>query len=352
MAFPVPHPQSMVALPRKRMSAKKKVAITGGAGYVGSALVPFLAGHGYDVKVVDLFLYGEQVLDGVRCTRVKGDIRDEALLAREFKGMDAVIHLACVSNDPSFELDPTLGKSINFDAFPGILRACRDNGVPRFIYASSSSVYGVKTDPQVREDAVCEPLTDYSKFKLLCEDLLKESDYKGDWVIARPSTVCGYAPRMRFDLVVNILTINALVRQAITVFGGSQLRPNINIQDMIEAYLLLLEAPKEKIHRQTFNIGYENYSVSKLAEIIKAAVGDPRVTITASPSNDLRSYHVNSDKILKALGYAPKHTIEEAVQSIVQAWRDGKVQDPLTNPLYHNIKRMQQVKLSEGTVAI
>jgi nucleoside-diphosphate-sugar epimerase len=328
----------------------RKVAITGGAGYVGSALVPYLESCGYDVTVVDLFLYGEPVLDGVACRKVRGDIRDEGLLRREFKGMDAVIHLACVSNDPSFELDPTLGKSINYDAFPGIVRACRDNGVGRFIYASSSSVYGVREEPQVREDSPCTPLTDYSKFKLLCEDLLRESDYRGDWVIARPSTVCGFAPRMRFDLVVNILTINALVRQAITVFGGSQLRPNINIKDMVEAYRVLLEAPREKIHRQTFNIGYENYSVSKLAEIIKAAVGDPKVTITASPSNDLRSYHVNSDLILKTLGYAPRHTLEDAVQSIVQAYRRGVFKDPLTNPLYHNIRLMQSVKLSEGAV--
>jgi len=328
----------------------KKVAVTGGGGYVGSSLVPYLARHGYDVKVIDLFLYGEAVLDGVPCTRVKGDIRDEALLRREFVGMDAVIHLACVSNDPSFELDPALGKAINYDAFPGILRSCQHNRVSRFIYASSSSVYGVREEPQVREDSPCTPLTDYSKFKLMCEDLLKESEYSGDWVIARPSTVCGYARRMRFDLVVNILTINALVRQAITVFGGSQLRPNINIEDMVEGYRVLLEAPREKIHRQTFNIGYENYSVSKLAEIIKQAVGDPKVTITASPSNDLRSYHVNSDRILNVLGYAPKHTIEEAVQSIVQAYREGRFKDPLTNPLYHNIKLMQQAKLREGSL--
>jgi nucleoside-diphosphate-sugar epimerase len=328
----------------------KRVAITGGAGYVGSALVPYLADRGYEVKVVDLFLYGEGVLDGVRCSKVRGDIRDEALLRKEFHSMDAVIHLACVSNDPSFELDPALGKTINYDAFPGILRACRDNGVARFIYASSSSVYGVRDEPQVREDSPCTPLTDYSKFKLLCEDLLRESDYPGEWVIARPSTVCGYAPRMRFDLVVNILTINALVRQAITVFGGTQLRPNINIEDMVEAYRVLLEAPREKIQGRTFNIGYENCSVSRLAEIVKSAVGDPKVTITASPSNDLRSYHVNSDLVLKTLGYAPKHTIEDAVRSIVRAYREGRFKDPLSNPLYHNIKLMQQVKMSEGSV--
>jgi nucleoside-diphosphate-sugar epimerase len=328
----------------------KRIAVTGGAGYVGSALVPHLVSHGYEVVVLDLFLYGEHVLDGVRCAKVRGDIRDEGLLRKTFRGMDAVIHLACVSNDPSFELDPALGKTINFDAFPGILRACQDNGVGRFIYASSSSVYGVREESQVREDSPCTPLTDYSRFKLRCEELLKESDYKGDWVIARPSTVCGYAPRMRFDLVVNILTINALVRQAITVFGGTQLRPNINIKDMIEAYRVLLEAPREKIHHQTFNIGYENYSVSRLAEIIKQAVGNPQVTITAQPSNDLRSYHINSDMIHQALGYAPRHTIEEAVESIVRAYREGRFESPLTNPVYHNIKLMQSVKLSEGAV--
>jgi nucleoside-diphosphate-sugar epimerase len=327
-----------------------RVAITGGAGYVGSALVPHLVGRGYEVKVIDLFLYGEKALDGVPCSKVRGDIRDEALLRREFRGMDAVIHLACVSNDPSFELDPALGKAVNYDAFPGILRACRDNGVSRFIYASSSSVYGVREEPEVREDAPCAPLTDYSKYKLLCEDLLKESADGADWVIARPSTVCGTAPRMRFDVVVNLLTIHALVRQAITVFGGTQLRPNIPIEDMAEAYRVLLEAPREKIHRRIFNVGGQNCSVARLAEIVKNTVGDPRVTIAAQPSDDLRSYHVNSDLIRKTLGFAPRRTIEEAVRSIVQAYREGRFEDPLTNPLYHNVRLMRSIQQSEGAV--
>ena len=326
----------------------KKVAITGGGGYVGSALVPHLAGRGWDVKVIDLFLYGEPVLDGVRCSRIRGDIRDEGLLRREFRGMDAVIHLACVSNDPSFELDPILGRSINYDAFPGLLRACRDEGVARLIYASSSSVYGVREEPEVREDTPCTPLTDYSRFKLLCESLLRESDFRGEWVIVRPSTVCGHATRMRFDLVVNILTINALLRQAITVFGGTQLRPNINIEDMVEAYQVLLEAPGGKIQGRTFNVGYENYSVSRLAELVKSAVGDPKVTISVSPSNDLRSYHVNSNLIRETLGFAPRHSLEEAVQSIVRAHREGRYQDPLSNPLYHNIRRMQESAAGAG----
>jgi nucleoside-diphosphate-sugar epimerase len=328
------------------------VAVTGGAGYVGSALVPRLAALGYKVKVLDLFLYGDPIGDVKGVTKSKGDLRDEAWLTRELKGQDAVIHLACVSNDPSFELDPDLGKSINYDAFFGLLRASQAGGAKRFIYASSSSVYGIREEPDVREDSPCQPLTDYSKFKLLCEQVLQEKGVGGgEWVIARPSTVCGYAPRMRLDLVVNILTINALVKKAITVFGGAQLRPNIHVDDMVDAYCLLLEAPGAKLHQQTFNIGYENYPVSVLAEKVKAALGDPAVTITAKPTNDLRSYHVNSARIQQVLGFSAKRTIEDAVRGIADAYRAGRFQDPLNNPLYHNIKLMQNVNLGKTGVA-
>jgi len=323
-----------------------KVAITGGAGYVGSALVPALAAAGHEVKVVDLFLYGDRPLEGVRATKVKGDIRDEAMLRREFRGMDAVIHLACISNDPSFELDPALGKSINYDAFPGILRAVRENNVRRFIYASSSSVYGVREEPNVREDTPCEPLTDYSKFKLLCEDILRKEGTGAEWVILRPSTVCGYAPRMRLDLVVNILTINGLARKEIVVFGGKQLRPNIHVNDMVDCYKLLLDAPAPKIDRQVFNAGYDNFPVSELAEKVRAAIGDASIKITVKPTDDLRSYHVNSDRIRQALGFSARHSIEEAVRDIAGAYREGRLPNALTDPLYYNIKLMQSVRLS------
>ncbi len=334
----------------------KKIAITGGAGYVGSALVPALLKAGHEVAVLDLFLYGEEVFGLFNkhsaLRRIKRDIRDEQGLMGDLKGIDAVIHLACISNDPSFELDPRLGKSINYDAFPGLLRAVRANGVKRFLYASSSSVYGVKQQPDVREEDHCEPLTDYSKYKLLCEQLMKSDGFGSccEWVILRPATVCGYAPRLRLDLTVNVLTIHALVNQQITVFGGGQLRPNLNIKDMVRAYQLLLEAPGDVIHAQTFNVGYQNRSVAEIAKLVHRQVGNPKVTVVIKPTDDLRSYHINSDRIQKALGFTARFTIEDAVESLCAAYRAGWIPEPMTDPRYYNIKTMSSLKLEEQFV--
>lgn len=332
---------------RKRF---QKVAITGGAGYVGSALVPYLLQQGYEIKVIDLFLFGEDVFHPIpkkkNLTIVKGDIRDTPLLLKELEGMDALIHLACISNDPSFELNPSLGKEINYDAFLGLLHAASKNKVQRLIYASSSSVYGVKKESDVREESPCEPLTDYSRYKVLCEEVLnREGVGGGDYVILRPATVCGFAPRLRLDLTVNILTIHALVNKKIIIFGGEQLRPNINIKDMVEVYKLLLEAPREKIDKKTFNVGFQNCSVKDLALRVKAELQDPEVTIEFEPTNDQRSYHINSDKICKELGFKPRYTIEEAIQTLSDAYRGNGIEDPLENPKYYNIKMMQKLRL-------
>jgi len=331
----------------------RKVAVIGGGGYVGSALVPHLLTAGYEVKVIDLFLFGQNVFEGVRehtrLSCVRADVRNETVLRQELQGMEAVIHLACVSNDPSFELDPALGKSINYDAMPGLFRAARACRIRRFIYASSSSVYGVREEPDVREDSPCSPLTDYSKYKLLCEEEMAKEDWgEGDYVIVRPATVCGYAPRLRLDLTVNILTIQALVRKEVTVFGGSQRRPNINIKDMIEVYRILLEAPREKIHRQVFNSGYTNLSVRAIAELVCRQLGDPSIKILLQPTNDLRSYHVNSDKINRVLGFQARHSVEDAVQGLADAYRAGRIPDPMTRPIYYNIKVMQGVDLKNA----
>jgi len=326
---------------------KHQIFVTGGAGYVGAVLVPQLLEAGHMVTVLDLLIYGEDVLEAHPNLRVlKGDIRDVDLLKRELNGHDTVIHLACISNDPSFEMNPLLGKSINLDAFRPLVEASKIGGVTRFIYASSSSVYGVKEEQNVHENMSLEPLTDYSKFKADCEKIL--SEYQDDdftTVTIRPATVCGYSPRQRLDVVVNILTNLAFHNRKITVFGGSQLRPNIHIQDMVNVYLMLLDAPTEKIAGQIFNAGYENHSVLELAKMVQSVVGDD-VVLVSTPTDDNRSYHVSSEKIRDILGFEAKHTIRDAAAGLVAAFKAGKLPDSLTDERYFNIKRMQSINLS------
>jgi len=324
------------------------VLVTGGAGYVGAVLVPKLIAAGYKVTVLDLFMYGEDVLKssrGPNLREVKGDIRDIEAVKQSLQGCDAVIHLACISNDPSFELNPDLGRSINLDAFVPLVRAAKDVKAKRFIYASSSSVYGIKDGVEVTEDLSLEPLTDYSKFKAECEVLLEQERAPGfTTVTIRPATVCGYSPRQRLDVVVNILTNLAVHKGEITVLGGSQLRPNIHIQDMTDAYLLLLQAPDKVVDGKIYNAGYENHSVSQLADMVKRNVGD-HVTIKTQNTNDLRSYHVSSKKIKDELGFEAQYSIEQASKDVRDAIKDGRLTDSLNNPSYFNIKMMQKVNL-------
>jgi nucleoside-diphosphate-sugar epimerase len=329
----------------------KTILVTGGGGYVGSALVPALLSSGYYVKVVDVFWYGKDVFADANShphlERIDLDIRDSARLKEALKDVDAVIHLACISNDPSFELDPSLGKSINYDAFGGLVQGSIDQGVRRFIYASSSSIYGVKETPDVREDAEPQPLTDYSRFKLDCErDLLAHAATKGmERVIVRPATVCGYAPRLRLDLSVNILTINALVNHKIKIFGGKQLRPNLHIKDMVRAYFAFLDAPAQKVDREAFNVGFQNRSIEDIAKMVLNVLNDPSIELEYTPSNDNRSYHVNSEKIKRVLGFETQYTIEDAIRDIADAYKKGWIKDPFSNTMYSNIKRMQELKV-------
>jgi nucleoside-diphosphate-sugar epimerase len=326
------------------------VLVTGGAGYVGSLLVPILIENGYKVRVLDLFLYGDHVLDNVKTHPnleiFKGDIRDRSLLEKAVRGSDAVIHLACISNDPSFDLDPQLGKSINYDAFLDLVKVSKDNGVHRFIYASSSSVYGVKDVPDVTEELKLEPLTDYSKYKAMCEDvLLKERVLGFTTLILRPATVCGYSPRLRLDLTVNILTNHAVNNNKITVLGGQQMRPNIHIADMCDLYVRSLQYPDEAIDGKIFNAGYENHKVAEIAEIVRNVVG-PQVEIITSPSNDNRSYHISSEKIRRELGFSATHTVTDAVNDLLDAFKMGRIPNSMTDDRYYNIKMMQRVKFS------
>ena len=327
------------------------VFIPGGAGYVGSLLVPALLDAGYAVTVYDLFLYGEDVFDTIKdhpkLTLEKGDIRDLKHMEKALNDCDFVIHLACISNDPSFELNPNLGKSINLDPFEPFVQIAKKKGVKRFIYASSSSVYGVKEVPNVTEDMELTPLTDYSKFKAKCEKILfKYQSEDFTCCVLRPATVCGYAPRQRLDVVVNILTNLAYNTGKIKVMGGKQLRPNIDIRDMVRSYLYVLKAPAEKIQGETFNVGYHNHSVKDLGEIVKSIVSKKKaVELEIIPTNDNRSYHVSSQKIADTLGFTAEYTIEDSVKGLMNAFSEGKIPNSLNDKRYFNIKTMKAVNL-------
>ena len=328
------------------------VFVTGGAGYCGSLLVPRLLEQGYKVTVYDTMFFGDDFLpkNDRNLRIVKGDIRDTAHLAAATAGHDAFVSLACISNDASFELDEKLSTSVNMDAFEPMVIAAKKAGIKRFIYASSSSVYGVSDKPDVTEDDPLVPLTLYNKYKGLCEPLLKKhADETFTGVIFRPATVCGYAPRMRLDLSVNILTNHAINAGKITVFGGSQLRPNLHVQDYCDAVHLFLTAPTEKIQKETFNVGYQNLSIMDIAKMVQRIVSkefpeNGEVAIVTTPTDDLRSYHINSDKIKRALGYVPKHTIEDAVRDLCAAFRDGRIPNSMDDDRYFNVRRLKRLQ--------
>lgn len=324
----------------------KKILITGGAGYVGSKLVPKLLSIGYEVIVLDLMIYGENVLDqNKNLTVIKGDIRDLKILNEALSQVDIVIHLACISNDPSFELNPSLGKSINLDAFEPLVKLSKENLVKRFIYASSSSVYGIKKEKNVTEDMSLEPLTDYSKFKGDCEKIL--SKYTSEDFITttiRPSTVCGYARRQRLDLVVNILTNHAYHNREIKVFGGDQLRPNVHIDDMVESYLAVINSDANLVNGEIFNVGFKNQTVNELASNVKEVIGED-VKIIQTESNDNRSYHVSSEKIKNLIGFETKKTVKDAVLDLKNVFEKKLLINTFEDEMFFNIKRMNNIKL-------
>ena len=322
------------------------IFITGGAGYVGSCLSDYLVEKNYNVTVYDLFLYGENVFDHKKDLRlIKGDIRDTSLLRKSIKNQDIVIHLACISNDPSFELNPNLGKSINLDSFEPLVKISKKENIKRFIYASSSSVYGIKDIKNVHEEISLEPITDYSKFKAKCEKILNNyNDKNFSGVTIRPATVCGYSKRQRLDVIVNILTNVGFHKKEISVFGGDQLRPNIHIKDMVRAYEKLIQADDKLVNGQIFNAGWENRSVYEIAQTVKKELGED-ISLVVTPTNDNRSYHISSGKIKKILNFQTKFTISDAVKDLKKAFESNLLNDPLNNSDYFNIKKMQSVNL-------
>jgi len=337
------------------MNKLKTILVTGGAGYVGAVLVSKLLDKGYYVKVLDLYIYGEDVLNSVKdnpnLEQIKSDIRDKDLLKKVLRDCDAVVHLACISNDPTFELNPDLSRSINYDAFEPLVQISRESGVKRFIYASTCSVYGISDAENVTEDHPLVPITDYNKYKGLCEPiLLKYQSPNFTTVVIRPATVCGYSPRQRFDLTVNILTNHAYNTNRITVFGGKQTRPNIHIEDITDLYCMLLELPDKQIAGKIYNAGYQNRCIADIAEIIRDVINNEfpenkNAKIATVPSDDPRSYRISSEKIKKELNFIPQYTIEDAVHDLINAFQAGKLPDSMDDIRYYNIKTMKTINL-------
>ena len=327
-----------------------RILIIGGGGYVGSMLVQKLVEQKIDVLVLDLFIYGNpkrvfsNFYESRYLTVIKGDLRDRDLMENLISKTDHVIHLACISNDPSFELNPNLGKSINYDSFYPLIKICKKK-IDKFIFASSSSVYGIKDNKEVTEELSLEPLTDYSKYKALCENILiNESGNNFCSTILRPATVCGYSYRTRLDVIVNILTNNGFNKRKIIINGGEQKRPNIHIKDMVNAYIEIINQPNEVVRDEIFNVGFENYTLDEIGTLVKKKLGND-IIIEHQETNDKRSYHISSKKITQNLDFKPKFSIEIAIEDLKKAFEKKLILDSFNDPRYFNIKMMQKIEL-------
>jgi nucleoside-diphosphate-sugar epimerase len=320
-----------------------RVLVTGGAGYVGSLLVPHLLGKGYEVTVLDRFLFRDDVfleylaLPGL-CV-VTGDICDIDVVRCAMAGADAVIHMACIANDPTLDLAPELGRQINRDAFVPLVRAAREAGVRRFIYASSSSVYGVK-DTLATEDMPLAAITDYSRYKADCEVALMEERAPGFATVSlRPATLCGWAPRLRLDTVPNLFVAQAVCNKEITLFGGEQMRAMLDVRDMVRCYQLMLELPERKIDGKVWNVVKENSTMADMVKMVAECVGGQPKIIT-TPTDDRRSYAISGDRIQRDIGWVPRYSIKAAIATLIGAILEGRVPDAMTSDVYYNVRRI------------
>lgn len=341
-----------MSTPSLSPSQPQHILVTGGFGYVGSRLTPHLLQLGHRVRVLDLNLYtqaGHQALERdpafpqwrSRFELIQGDLRDPAVVRRAVTGVDAIIHLAAISNDPTGEIDEVLTRQINFDAVGMLLALARSAGVQRFINASSSSVFGIKDVPNVTEELEPEPITYYSKYKMLSEWLVRAAASPDFCAVnIRPATICGYSPRQRFDLTVNKLTADALRKRVITVHGGEQRRPNVGMTDVVNLYAQLLNAPAHLINGQAFNFGFENLKVIEIARVIQAELADLNVEIKVTDTLDKRDYHISSKKILETLGYQPVSSIRQEVAHLRRVLEAGEFPD-IDAAEHYNMKFMQ-----------
>jgi nucleoside-diphosphate-sugar epimerase len=310
--------------------------VTGACGYKGTVLTPKLLAAGHEVIAFDIMWFGNHLAPHPKLRVVEGDVRDIGSVPLD--GVDAIIHLSSVANDPCSDLDPKLTWEISCLATMQLADKAARVGIPHFIYASSGSVYGLKDEPQVTEDLELVPLSEYNKTKMVGERVLLSYADRMAVQIVRPATVCGLSPRMRLDVAVNLLTMQALVKGEITVLGGDQTRPNIHIDDITDLYLFLLDRPQVT---GVFNAGFENLSILEIANLVAGVSG---AKIVVKPSNDPRSYRVNSDKIL-ATGFRPKKSVKMAIDEIGEAFRAGRLKD---EDRFYNLKWMQQTLYADG----
>lgn len=324
----------------------ERLLVTGGCGYVGSRLVPALLDRDKQVRVLDCHIFGNRLpasaLRSPGLAVIKADIRNREAVAAALEGVDAVIHLAALANDPSAEMDPELTRQVNLEAVFDLVRAARRAGVRRFINASTATVYGVREEPDVDETFEHRPITLYGKYKSET-DVFVAAENSAAFVTTslRSATVCGWSPRMRLDLTVNILAEQAKRCGELTVHGGSQRRPNIVIDDLVRAYLAVLDAPAEKVAGRSFNVGASNHSVLDIAHIVARAV-NPGSKINIAPIHDHRSYHISTRKIADVLGFRPQYDIDGGARQVAAAMDDGRLSEPGA-AIYRNLAQMKAV---------
>ena len=316
-----------------------KILVTGACGYKGSVLVPKLIKAGHDVVALDIMWFGDYLKPDPKLAVINADVRD--ISSVPLSGVDAIVHLSSIANDPCGDLDPKLTWEVSCLTTMQLADKAVRAGVQHFIYASSGSVYGLKSEPDVTEDLDLVPLSEYNKTKMVAERVLFSYCNEMAVQIVRPATVCGLSPRMRLDVAVNLLTMQALAKGEITVLGGDQIRPNIHIDDVTDLYLFLLENPQIA---GIYNAGFENLSIAEIADKVARVTG---ATVRVKPSNDPRSYRVNSDKIL-ATGFRPKKSVDVAIDEMVKAFREGVLED---DDRHYNLKWMQETIFSAGEIS-
>ena len=311
-----------------------KILVTGGCGYKGSVLVPALLEDGHEVISIDNQWFGDDLSPHDRLKNIKLDIRDIRL--DHLEGVEVILHLANIANDPAVELNANLSWEVNVLASQQLADLAVRSGVRQFVFASSGSVYGLKDEDKVTEDLTLVPISTYNKTKMVAERVFLSYKEQMRVHCIRPATVCGVSPRMRLDVSVNMLTYQALKNGVITVFGGRQTRPNIHIKDIVNVYRHIIDNPE--IDSGCYNAGFENISILDIAELVSKKIG---AKIEVTESNDPRSYRQDSTKLLET-GFRPHYTVSDAVNEITEAYRQGLIKEDNT---CYTVKWMKEIGL-------